>query len=150
MHGSQTLFCLYIFTIHCCVCAQAICMLVFTGQFYGNFDACMDGGSHLASCVSIMEYIQPWRWLVAPYIFMGRLYTTSRRGRVALMLTYDVIANTLSLTVFSLGPFSIAAPHAFHNPISLMWETKWLMWSQTPPEPRPPTRPSFYPGEIPA
>ena len=27
-------------------------------------------------------------------------------------------------TVFSLGPFSIVAPHAFHSPISLMWEPK--------------------------
>ena len=56
----------------------------------------------------------------------------------------------LSIAVFSLGPFSIVAPHAFHSPISLMWEPKWLMWSQTPPKPRPPARPSFYPGENPA
>ena len=46
-------------------------------------------------------------------------------------------------------PFQHSDPHAFHSPIPLMWEPKWLMWSQTPPKPRPPARLSFYPGENP-
>ena len=49
-------------------------------------------------------------------------------------------------TVFSPGPFSIAPPHAFNSLVSLMWLPKWLMWSQIPPKPHPPTRPWIYPG----
>ena len=55
---------------------------------------------------------------------------------------YTVYVHVHVCAVFSPGPFSIAAPHAFHSPIS-------LMWSQTPPKPRPPVRSSFYPGENP-
>ena len=61
-----------------------------------------------------------------------------------------IVTWTYIKAVFSPGPFSIAAPCAFHSPISLMWEPKRLMWSQTPPKPRPPASPLFYPGENPA
>ena len=33
--------------------------------------------------------------------------------------------------------------------LTLMWEGNQLMWSQTPPKPRPPTLPQSLPGENP-
>ena len=54
------------------------------------------------------------------------------------------------VSMFSPGPFSRVAPYAFHTSFPLMYHPKCLMWSQTPPKPRPPALPCLTPGENPA
>ena len=62
-------------------------------------------------------------------------------GQVAVSCSTTWANMLLSIHSVLHRSFQYSAPHAFNTFISLMWLPKWLIRSQTPPKPCPPSRP---------
>ena len=88
-------------------------------------------------CWNVVGLLDKWGCghisICATFMYLS-LHPLDIPGKLTLILRHNK-------TVFSPGPLSRVAPYAFHTNFPLMYYPKRLMWSQTPPKPRPPALP---------